>query len=109
MPTWAAVASLGRPAHRRFAAPPDVQELLQMGSFSTASDACCACGALQTVVTVTPRPAVDYEPGDLLVRVGRMRARRRLGRLALPAAHRVLLHLGARPRPRERAVHKPLP
>ena len=66
MPTWAAVASLGRPAHRRFSAPPDVQELLQMGSFSTASDACCACGALQTVVTVTPRPAVDYEPGDLL-------------------------------------------
>ena len=38
------MASLGRPAHRRFAAPPDVQELLQMGSFSTASDACCACG-----------------------------------------------------------------
>ena len=66
MPTWAAVASLGRPAHRRFSAPPDVQELLQMGSFSTASDACCACGALQTVVMVTPRPAVDYEPGDLL-------------------------------------------
>ena len=28
---------------------------------------CVFClGALQTVVTVTPRPAVDYEPGDLL-------------------------------------------
>ena len=63
-----AVASLGRPAHRRFSAPPDAQELLQMGSFSTASDACCACGALQTV-TVTPHPSVsrgvDYAPGNL--------------------------------------------
>ena len=35
-----------------------------MGSFSTASEACCACGALQSVTT-TPHPYVDYEPGDL--------------------------------------------
>ena len=63
-PCVLAVASLGRPAHRRFSAPPDVQELLQMGSFSTASDACCACGALQSAAVI-PHPSVDYEPGSL--------------------------------------------
>ena len=57
-PCVLAVASLGRPAHRRFSAPPDVQELLQMGSFSTAPRTHrCACGALQSVA-VTPHPSV---------------------------------------------------
>ena len=51
------------PPHRRFSYPGlEVQELLQLGSFSTASEACCACGALERM---GPGVVADYGLNDL--------------------------------------------
>ena len=55
------------PPHRRFSYPGlEVQELLQLGSFSTASEACCACGALEQMGPGGYRGVADYGLNDLL-------------------------------------------
>ena len=55
------------PPHRRFSHPGlEVQELLQLGSFSTASEACCACGALEQTGPGGYRGVADYGLNDLL-------------------------------------------